>query len=150
MIDVVLKVSQALLTPLIASIALYVAVQQWKTNHRKLQLDLYDRRLEIYKRVRETIAHINTHASIDAQQTVELVRNVSEAQFLFGDDVADYLQTLTDKCIELSTASAGARGDFGDEDRQGHVARKWEAVKWIIAQPPQLTTVFKKYLQFPT
>ena len=39
----------ALPTVIIGCIAVYIAYQQWHTNHRKLELDLYDRRLRLYQ-----------------------------------------------------------------------------------------------------
>ncbi len=47
-LQALIDVFSALLTPVIAAIAVYVAYQQWQTNRRRLQLDLYDRRLRIY------------------------------------------------------------------------------------------------------
>ena len=47
----VVDVLSALLTPTIAVIATYVAYQQWRVNKTRLDLDLYDRRLAIYKAV---------------------------------------------------------------------------------------------------
>ena len=48
-----IPISSALLTPVIGVVAVYVAWQQWKTNDIKLKLDLYDRRLKIYLKVKE-------------------------------------------------------------------------------------------------
>ena len=52
-IEEMIEISTALLTPIIAIIATYIAYQQWKTNQLKLNLERYDRRLEVYEEVRK-------------------------------------------------------------------------------------------------
>lgn len=41
-IDEVLRISQGLLTPVIAAVTTYIAWQQWRTNQNKLKLDRYE------------------------------------------------------------------------------------------------------------
>ena len=50
--------SKALLTPVIAIVATYIAWQQWKSNQLKLHLDRYDRRLRVYEEVRQILSII--------------------------------------------------------------------------------------------
>ena len=59
----------ALLTPVIAAIAVYIAYQQSRTNRRRLDLDLYDRRLGIYQATVEYISAVLT----DFHPTVEVI-----------------------------------------------------------------------------
>jgi hypothetical protein len=48
----------ALLTPVIAIVMTYIAIQQYRANKIKLRHDLYDRRLLLYNAVAEFLAHI--------------------------------------------------------------------------------------------
>ena len=48
-LETTLAISDALLTPTIASIGAYIAWQQWKAYNLKLKLDRYDRRVRIYE-----------------------------------------------------------------------------------------------------
>ena len=50
------QIMQALLTPLIAIIATYIAYQQWNTNKLKLKLDRYERRLRVYQKIVELVS----------------------------------------------------------------------------------------------
>jgi hypothetical protein len=43
-LPVIFRYLQGSLTLIIAIVAVYIALQQWKTNRQKLTLDLYDRR----------------------------------------------------------------------------------------------------------
>jgi|SRR5882672_5537469 len=54
----ILEISKALLTPLIAIVATYIAWQQWRTNKQKLLLERYDRRLRVYEEVRKILSVI--------------------------------------------------------------------------------------------
>ena len=96
-----IDVFSALLTPVIAAIAVYVAYQQWQTNRRRLQLDLYDRRLRIYQAVSQFISKVLTGLSPEPQDFSDYWRDTAEADFLFGTDIRDYLRTLAARAAEL-------------------------------------------------
>jgi len=49
--EYLVRVLGALLTPLIAIVAAYIAWQQWRIKRTELHLALYDRRLAVYKAV---------------------------------------------------------------------------------------------------
>jgi|PlaIllAssembly_1097288.scaffolds.fasta_scaffold283843_2 hypothetical protein len=59
-IEQVIEVSKALLTPVIAIVAAYVAWQQLKTNRRKLKLDLFEKRYTVFEKIGEFIGSILT------------------------------------------------------------------------------------------
>ena len=54
----IVEISKALLTPVIAVVATYIAYQQWQTNRQKLNLERYDRRLHVYEEVRKILSII--------------------------------------------------------------------------------------------
>src|SRR6267142_674771 len=95
-IDEVLKISQGLLTPVIAIVATYVAWQQWKTNQNKLKLDRYERRLSVYKEVVRYISVGIRDANYDNDELLTFRSKVSEADFLFGveGEVSKYIDEL--------------------------------------------------------
>ncbi|WP_162350166.1 hypothetical protein [Pseudoxanthomonas gei] len=80
----IVEISKALLTPLIAIVATYVAWQQWKTNQQKLVLDRYDRRLKVYEEVRKILSIIVRDAKASYEDLLAFRTSVSEADFLFG------------------------------------------------------------------
>jgi hypothetical protein len=71
----------ALLTPTIAIITTYIAISQWRINKTRLDLDLYDRRLAIFKAVEEFMSQSFAKGSIDYPMTAMLRRETAEARF---------------------------------------------------------------------
>ena len=84
----------ALLTPTIAVITAYVAYQQWRTNKTRLDLDLYDRRLAIYKALEEFYVGINIPGDIRYPMLSKLRFSTAEARFLFPKEIENHLDAL--------------------------------------------------------
>lgn len=61
-VEQLIEIFEALLTPVIAMVATYIAWQQWKTNQQKLNLERYDRRLRVYEEVRKILSIIGRDA----------------------------------------------------------------------------------------
>lgn len=100
-LDQVVRFSQALLTPLIAAIAAYIAWQQWKTNQQKLNLDRYDRRLRVYEEVRKILSIIVWDAKASTEDLLKFRTSVSEADFLFGPEVMVYIDEIYGRGLKL-------------------------------------------------
>src|SRR5689334_11606848 len=100
-IDEVLKISQALLTPIIGIITTYIAWQQWRTNRIKLKLDRYERRLQIYKEVVRFIVISAEKDNYDNDELMNFRPKVSEADFLFGEEVRKYIDELHNSAVNL-------------------------------------------------
>ena len=140
----------ALLTPLVAAIAVYIAYQQWQTNRRKLDLDLYDRRLRIYQTVSRFISKVLTDLFPEPQDFSEYWRDTAEADFLFGSDIRDYVRTLAKRAAQLRRWRSEYR-DYSqpknkDYDHDKVVAGTEQETRWFAAQPEAARRLFAKYL----
>jgi hypothetical protein len=91
----------ALLTPLIAIVMTYIAIQQYRANQLKLRHDLYDRRLLLYNAVAEFLAHVMREGTADRAQLVTLLQKTRESYFLFGKEISDYVTDLYKKGVDL-------------------------------------------------
>ncbi len=127
-----------MMTPLIAVIGAYIAYQQWRTNHQKLQFDRYARRLQVYEHVRAVLGVVARDAAVDFQEILIFRRAVSEADFLFGPEVVEYIDEIYRHGVKLGTLKSermGARDsqntDFDYEtNANGHDAE----LRWFLAQ----------------
>ncbi|OCJ68620.1 hypothetical protein A6U97_08190 [Agrobacterium tumefaciens] len=92
-------------TTVISGLVLVVAFMQWRTAHQKVMLDLFDRRLEIYRQVWEAVGAVVRSGRGDDESQMAVMRAADKAMFLFGSDVSDYLKDLADTLHKLEWAN---------------------------------------------
>jgi hypothetical protein len=149
-IDEILKISQGLLTPVIGIIATYIAWRQWKTNHYKLKLDTYERRLQVYKEVIRYISVGIQDANYDNSELMSFRSKVSEADFLFGEEVSKYIDELHIRAVNLSRWKKEYR-DYSQPKPEGYdhgkvVEEMHKELTWVSSQLEPARNIFKKYL----
>jgi hypothetical protein len=146
----ILKISQGLLTPVIAIVATYVAWQQWKTNRYKLNLDRYDRRMRVYQEVVRFISIGIRDDNYDDDELLNFRPKVSEADFLFGEEVSKYIAELHQRACNLSRWSKEYRYDSQLKpegyNHQKVVDEMHKEIVWISSQHEPARNIFKKYL----
>src|SRR5882724_1382958 len=144
-----MQVLQALLTPVIAVVAVWIAYQQSKTardQHKvaqdKLKLDLFDRRYKVYQGVMDFISVANTDARPSREAFAAFYNAIGPAKFLFDDGVFAYLELVRKKAAELRQAGAviaKATADKGKSLPQQQLseasAKERELVGWFYEQP---------------
>lgn len=59
-----IEILSSSLTPVIAVIALYIAIQQYKTNKQRLRHELYEKRLAIYNVVKMHLSKVAREGTI--------------------------------------------------------------------------------------
>jgi hypothetical protein len=78
----------AALTPLIAIVATYIAYQQYQTNRIRLRLDTYDRRLEMYASIKRILSVIVSATNASIEELLKFRSECAEADFLFGKKIS--------------------------------------------------------------
>lgn len=149
-IDEILKILQGLLTPVIGMITTYIAWQQWKTNQSKLKLDRYERRLQIYKEIVRFISIGIQDANYDRNELMTFRAKVSEADFLFGEEVSQYIDQLHRRAINLHRWNKEYR-DYSQSrpeeyDHSKVVEGMNKELTWVSSQLEPAHNIFKKYL----
>ncbi len=149
-IDDTLKILQGLLTPVIAVITCYIAWQQWKTNQGKLNFDRYEKRLKVYKEVINFIAIGIREADYKNEELITFKPKVSEADFLFGAEISEYIDELQQRAVNLSRWNKEYKDDTQPKskgyDHNKIVEEMHKELKWISSQFEQSRKLFKKYL----
>jgi hypothetical protein len=87
----------ALLTPAIAVAGITIGVLNYLHARRKRKDDLFDRRYEFYKRVRDWWLKTGTGAAPGQDPSVhpeDVIPIADEARLLFGKEVAQHLMSL--------------------------------------------------------
>jgi hypothetical protein len=147
------QILQALLTPVVAVLALYIAYQQWQVNVRKLRLDLFDRRWMIYQAVIAFIVAVCRDFKVKADDIGTFRRATITADFLFGPEIPAYIDELCDRSIKLAAVHEKYRSINDpppppDYDHNAIVSAMADGDRWFVAQIElrTLNAKFKKYL----
>ena len=135
----------ALLTPTIAILGLYIAFQQWRTNHLTLKNDLFVRRYETYEKIHEFIAKIMISGKVPGNSDVEFLRDTKAAFFLFDDQIEEFTKEIYKKAVELHALDAEFPPLRG-EDRSSNIKKQREIKEWFQSELRNMKIRFAKYL----
>jgi hypothetical protein len=145
-----LDVLKALLTPVIAIVATYIAWQQWKTNQLKLKLERYERRLRVYEEVRRILSIIMRDAKASTEDLLKFRTAVSEADFLFGPEISTYIDEIYQHGLKLWYWNQQYR-DYTQEKPSGYDHTKVvdgmrQELTWLTEQFEPAKAKFRPYL----
>ncbi len=144
------SIVQGVLTLLIAGIAVYIAYQQYQTNALKVRLDRYDRRLKVYEEVHKLLSLAARDAAVSLEDLLKFRVATSEAVFLFGAEIPEYLKEISTRGFNLLRWNDEYRdvtqARAADYDHQKVVAGKHEELQWLVAQIDTAVEKFKPYL----
>lgn len=146
----VIEISKGLLTPVIAVMATYIAWQQWKTNQQKLKLEKYDRRLHVYEEVKKILSIIVRDAAASTEDLLRFRTSVSEADFLFGPEVIDYIDEIYKRGLNLWRWNQEYR-DYTQAKPEGYDHKKvvdemHKELTWLSEQFEPAKEKFRDYL----
>jgi hypothetical protein len=96
---------QALLTPTIGIVTAYIAWRQYSEGRIKLNLDRYEKRLNVYKAVRGFLSEVVGTGQVSVEDIRRLRVDTSEASFLFGRDIPNYIDDLITHAAKLGAAN---------------------------------------------
>ena len=129
----------------IGAIAAWIAFQQWRVTRAKLNLDLFERRLSIY---RATDKYLLESLSGGSQGFLDSIEGLDAASFLFGSEVSAYLREVHTMRNELRGIDTRARAN--NNMVQFHeIGRHNLLTQWLIDQRKgPCHVVFAQYLDF--
>lgn len=136
----------ALLTPLIAALAVYIAWQQSRTSTSKLKLDLFDRRFAIYEAASDFLGTMRS-GKISGQALFDFLRKTSQARFLLNGEIADYFyEELYSRALDLQTLESELDGLPVGDERSRNVKAQREIKDWFEKQLQSLDRRFAPFL----
>ncbi len=80
-----IKILSALLTPTIAIVGTIIGILQWIINQKRLQHELFDRRIRLYEIVTAHLANAVTHGYTD-EEIMRFLRDTKHARFIFNKE----------------------------------------------------------------
>lgn len=141
------EVLSAAAAPVAALIGAYVAYQQWRTNRQRLRIELYDRRVAVFRGVREQVFAIGRLGRVGPDVLPEIVKACAEADFLFDPRLVTYLDQIYKRAIRMWALHAELEGLPAGEPRSKIVHEHAELEKWMAEQPTEMSGRFRKYLR---
>ena len=144
--DQIIELSKALLTPVIAVVAAYVAWQQLKTNRRKLKLDLFDRRYAVFEKISELIGSVLTSGKVQQGREIQFLVDTKVAGLLFGEDISQFDSEIYRKAVHLHALDAELEGSTS-EARTANIKAQQEIKEWYGRALEELQARFSKYLR---
>jgi hypothetical protein len=136
-----------LLTNIIACIAVYIAWQQWQTNHHRLKYDLFDKRYSVYKAACEFLSSIQREGKSSQEAQDAFLSGTRCSKFLFGEEVAEYFDNiLYSDAIDLET-NQDILSDLEEGEKRTKCAKEiGEIKKRILAHGKKLEELCSPYL----
>ena len=137
-------------TIVIAIIATYIAIQQYRTSRAQYRLNLYDKRFAVFKATQSFLRDIakNTHVIDDSAD--KFWSAVDDAQFLFKEPVAGYMTKLRQECLQLMICQGRLNGEGSlpvGEERNRVSQKNSDLLMWFMNQNERLVDVFRKDLR---
>ena len=143
------EIFNALLTPLIALLAVYIAWQQYKVQHRTFNVQIYERRYIVFKAFMSFFADIMREGKVSYQRLGQFYAEASEADFLFGDAISGMREELYKQGVDLVTLyermypSDGTPGLPVGPERSEVAKQTGDHLKWFFKQIPATKMLFK-------
>src|SRR6476660_7859446 len=85
---------QALSVLIIGGIGAYIAWRQWRTAHDRLKLDLFDRRLAAYQRLKDAVAPIASSGRVTQQDANHFAQAMRDMKFLFDKETETQVEQI--------------------------------------------------------
>lgn len=143
------EVFNALLTPLIALLAAYVAWQQYKVQHRAFNVQMYERRYIVFKAFMSFFADIMREGKVSYQRLGQFYAEASEADFLFDDAIPNMREELYSRGVDLVSTYErmyprdGVPGLPVGPERSEVAKQAGDHLKWFFKQIPETKRLFK-------
>jgi len=130
--------------------ALWIAFLQWKLGRNNSKFQVYEKRFEAYKELKNYLGAILRNAKVETQDLVSFRWKFEEHYFLFGDDIHKYIKDIYSKSLEFRKYDNKLWGmnavPVGDE-RSRLVDEQDKILDWLINQNEESKKYFEKYLR---
>lgn len=148
-IDKIMAWFAGLLTPLVAVIALWIARRQGKNDELKTRHELHEKRRAVYAALTDLLAHILAEADVDIPQLRTFALKTSDAYFLFGKGIADYLHEIYRKGVHYRLLNLRIHGHVPvpEPERIKACNEANDLSKWFSDQFEESREKFSEFLK---
>jgi hypothetical protein len=138
----------ALMTPLVAAIAAYVAWKQSSIARNKLKLDLFDRRFAVYDAAKSLIGHIAVTGGVSEDALFSFDSATKQARWLLNEDLDRYLNTTLYEMARLHRTTISELSTADTQELRVRLAdRKATQRDLLLKQMAIVNEKFSPFLQ---
>jgi hypothetical protein len=124
-----------------------IADAQRRIAAAKLDFDLYEKRYAAFEAARKLWREVVQHANVETSQLDEFMIGTVDAEFLFGDDVVQYLEKFRKKVAQLQNTQSRLDSTKKDLNTRGDLANsKKKQFTELTEEYEKMKAVFKPYL----
>jgi len=143
------EILSALLTPVIAIVTTYIAIQQYRNERAKTRRELYEKRLEVYQASSKFLNFSWSDNLLSHDVLRELNSAVYESPFLFENDICNFVESIQQKARKkLMLLSRVAQTPLEDSFDLKQEIRDID--RWFDSQRPVIQDKFMPYLNLKT
>jgi hypothetical protein len=147
------SVLSGFLTPVIAVIVAWIAYQQMKINKYKIRIDLFEKRMQIFSVIRESLSKIFTDGSPQKVNWNDFYFAIEQSKFLLNNELQLYLNEIESKMRQMRATEMLLYGSDGKgglpvgEQRNKVCDENSELLKWLIDQNEPLQKKFADFMK---
>lgn len=140
----------ALLVPTIAIVVAIIACMQYHVNYERHRFELFNKRFSIYRKLRSFLLNIVQPDNFITEKTLKKIYRVfDESEFLFGDDITQYINEIRNNTFSLNQKSLKLENTNLNKKDIAQLEHDIDALKLDFdKQLIILQTKFSKYLKF--
>jgi hypothetical protein len=132
-----------LATTAIAALALSITLGQWHTARSKLALDLFNQRMDIYRKICLAIGKTINYGECNTNAALELAPLRHEASFLFGDDVNDCIERAQKAMLRVGQSGRAIASGAGNQ--AAHQDTNQQQLEILTSTYNELPILVRKY-----
>ncbi len=142
-----IDVLSALLTPIIAFLAVGIAVLQWKINRNRLKHELFDRRYEQYEAVQKFLGSIFRSGKVSIEAQSDYMSGIVGIEFTYSKELKSYLhKNVWCPAIDLECTQAEFDGLMAGDERSALVRKAADIKIKLGEEMDRIDDVFRPYL----
>jgi hypothetical protein len=150
-LDLLVKLTPAFITLIVGVFGSYIAFNQYRTNHDKLRLDLFEKRLDAYEKLQEYFACLIREARVEDRAMAILYEARYKSLFLFGEDIIEHIDKILERAKEMREIHLKLSGQNPlpvGEERTRLAYRQRDLLEWHDKQREDSPKRYAKYLKF--
>lgn len=141
-----IDVLTALLTPLVAIIAVGIAFAQWRTARHRLKLDLFEKRSAVYAAAHDFVFAVCAQSKATREEVQAFLRGTRGARWLFSREMEKLFEEMFWKAKRLDRLGEKMRS--APEAELDAINNEHLAIcEWFDKQSRELDDMFAQYLQ---